>query len=113
MQLAQLEELQDEHPEDMEWVLPSLPRETPLKLEKSCSISFDWQSGQSISVEEPNTSFSNSDSHFKHLYSKMGISTSKASRKHLDDSISDWIPLRGDPMLVIRPFGELSHQEAH
>jgi hypothetical protein len=79
LQLAQLEELQEEHPDDMEWVLPSLPRETPLKLEKSCSISFDWQSGQSISVEAPNTSFSKSDSHFKHLYSKIGILTSNST----------------------------------
>jgi hypothetical protein len=33
LQPAQLDAEQDEHPEDMEWVAPSLPRETPLKLE--------------------------------------------------------------------------------
>jgi len=60
----------------MEWVVPSLERETPLKLEKSRSTSFDRQSGHSTPFPEaaPNTSFSNSDSHFRHLYSNMGIS---------------------------------------
>jgi hypothetical protein len=33
LQLEQLDELQDEHPDDMECVLPSLERDTPLKLE--------------------------------------------------------------------------------
>ncbi len=66
MQLEQLEELQEEHPEDIECVAPSLERETPLKLEKSLSISCDWQSGQAspFSDDAPNTSFSNSLSHF-------------------------------------------------
>ena len=78
LQLAQLEELQEEHPEDIEWVAPSLDRETPLKLEKSLSISFDWHWGHSIpfSDDAPKTSFSNSESHFKHLYSKIGMATS-------------------------------------
>lgn len=74
MQLAQLEALQEEHPEDMECVEPSLERETPLKLEKSLSIACDWQSGQEISAsDDPNTSFSNSDSHFWQRYSNIGI----------------------------------------
>jgi hypothetical protein len=78
LQLAQLEALQEEHPEDIEWVAPSLDRETPLKLEKSLSISFDWHRGQAIpfSDDAPKTSFSNSDSHFRHLYSKIGMATS-------------------------------------
>jgi len=33
-------------------VVPSLPRETPLKQEKSCSTSLDWQSGQQIPFSE-------------------------------------------------------------
>ena len=33
LQPAQLEEAQEEQPLDMEWVLPSLERDTPLKLE--------------------------------------------------------------------------------
>jgi len=46
-------------------VLPSLPRATPLKLEKSCSTSGDWHSGQWTSFPEaPKISFSNSESHF-------------------------------------------------
>ena len=75
LQPAQLEELQEEHPDDIEWVVPSPDRETPLKLEKSLSISFDWHWGQAIpfSDDAPKTSFSNSESHFKHLYSKIGI----------------------------------------
>jgi hypothetical protein len=85
LQLAQLEALQEEHPEDMECVLPSLERETPLKLEKSFSISCDWQSGQEIPFSEdvPKTSFSNSDSHFKHLYSNMGMVTSSRTSFNL------------------------------
>jgi hypothetical protein len=39
---AQLEALQEEHPEDIAWLVPSLDRETPLKQEKSLSISRDW-----------------------------------------------------------------------
>jgi hypothetical protein len=75
LQLAQLEAAQDEQPEDMVRVVPSLERETPLKLEKSLSTLFDWQSGQLIPFSEdaPNTSFSNSDSHLRHLYSNMGM----------------------------------------
>lgn len=81
MQPEQLEAWQEEHPEDIGCVLPSLDRETPLKLEKSLSISGDWQSGQLIPFSDdlPRTSFSNSDSHFKHLYSKMGMATSNRS----------------------------------
>jgi hypothetical protein len=79
LQLAQLEEEQEEQPLDIECVVPSLPRETPLKLEKSFSISADWQSGQDIPLGLPNTSFSNSESHFRHLYSNIGITTSAAS----------------------------------
>jgi hypothetical protein len=33
LQVAQLEELQEEHPEEIECVLPSLERDTPLKEE--------------------------------------------------------------------------------
>ena len=75
LQLAQLEALQEEHPEDIGRDVPSLERETPLKLENSLSISPDWQSGQAIPFSDdiPKISFSNSDSHFRHLYSNMGI----------------------------------------
>lgn len=78
MQPAQLEAWHEEQPEDIVCVLPSLERETPLKLENSLSISPDWQSGQLIPFSEdaPNTSFSNSESHFRHLNSNIGISTS-------------------------------------
>jgi len=78
LQPAQLEAEQEEHPDDIGRVLPSLERETPLKLENSLSTSCELQSGQSIpfSDDGPKTSFSNSASHFKHLYSKMGITTS-------------------------------------
>jgi hypothetical protein len=70
LQLAQLEELQEEHPDDMVWLLPSLERLTPLNAEKSCSTLFDWHSGQAIPFsDDPNTSFSNSFSHFRHLNS--------------------------------------------
>ena len=41
LQPAQLEELQEEQPEDIECVEPSLERDTPLKLEKSLSTSCD------------------------------------------------------------------------
>jgi len=41
LQPAQLEAWHDEQPEDIEWVVPSLERDTPLKLEKSLSTSFD------------------------------------------------------------------------
>jgi len=80
LQPAQLEAEHEEHPEDRDRVLPSLERETPLKLEKSLSTSCDWQSGQwmPFSDETLKTSFSNSASHFKHLYSKMGMATSKS-----------------------------------
>ena len=78
LQLAQLEALQEEHPEDIGRDVPSLERETPLKLENSLSISPDWQSGQAIPFSDdiPKISFSNSDSHFRHLYSNMGMATS-------------------------------------
>jgi len=45
LQLEQLEAWQEEHPEDIGCVVPSLDRETPLKLEKSLSTSCDWQPG--------------------------------------------------------------------
>jgi hypothetical protein len=75
LQPAQLDALQEEHAEDRDRVLPSPERETPLKQEKILSTSRDLHSGQSMSFSEdtPRTSFSNSVSHFKHLYSKMGI----------------------------------------
>jgi hypothetical protein len=62
----------------MERVVPSLDLETPLKLENSLSISAEWQSGHATPFSDgvPKTSFSNSDSHFKHLYSKIGMITS-------------------------------------
>ena len=65
LQPAQLDAVQDEQPEDIEWVLPSLERDTPLKLEKSCSTSSDWQWGQDIPFPEDdaNTSFSKSFPH--------------------------------------------------
>jgi hypothetical protein len=46
LQPEQLDAEQEEQPEDIDRVVPSLERETPLKLEKSLSTSFDWQSGQ-------------------------------------------------------------------
>jgi hypothetical protein len=59
--------------------VPSLERDTPLKQENSLSTSFDWQSGHWMPFSEaPKTSFSNSDSHFKHLYSNMGMTISLA-----------------------------------
>ncbi len=75
MQPAQLEALQEEHPDDIVWVEPSLERETPLKQENILSTSPDWQSGHLMpfSDADPKTSFSNSDSHFRHLYSNMGM----------------------------------------
>jgi len=78
---AQLEAAQEEQPEDMEWVVPSLERDTPLKHENSFSTSFDWQSGHSMPFSEaaPNTSFSNSAPHFVHLYSKIGMIPSNHS----------------------------------
>jgi hypothetical protein len=70
LQPAQLDVLQDEHPDDIVWELPSLERLTPLKQEKSLSTLLDLQSGQAIpSSDPPNTNFSNSHSHFEHLYS--------------------------------------------
>ncbi len=45
MHPAQLEAEQDEQPDDIDRVEPSLERETPLKLEKSLSTSFESQSG--------------------------------------------------------------------
>jgi hypothetical protein len=76
----------------MECVVPSPERETPLKLEKSLSISPDWQSGQAIPLSDdaPNTSFSNSESHFRHLYSKIGITTSAAYMSTNHDSRPAW-----------------------
>jgi len=77
LQLAQLVAAHEEQPLDMDCVLPSLDRDTPLKLEKSFSTSPDWQSGHETPFsDDPNTSFSNSDSHFKHLNSNIGIATS-------------------------------------
>jgi len=78
LQPAQLEAEQEEQPEDIECVLPSLERETPLKLEKSCSTSPDWHSGQTIPLfrDCPKTSFSNSEEHLRHRYSKMGMAAS-------------------------------------
>jgi hypothetical protein len=78
LQPAQLEAEQEEQPDDIDRVLPSLDRETPLKQEKSLSTSPDLQSGQLMPFSEdaPKTSFSNSASHFKHLYSNIGIATS-------------------------------------
>jgi hypothetical protein len=75
LQPAQLDAAQEEQPDDMDLVDPSLPRETPLKQEKSCSTSLDSQSGHWIPFPdpEPKTSFSNSASHFRHLYSNIGI----------------------------------------
>jgi hypothetical protein len=79
LQPAQLEAAHDEQPLDMECVLPSLDFETPLKHENSFSTSPDWHSGQETPFsEDPKTSFSNSDLHFKHLNSNIGIATSTA-----------------------------------
>jgi len=78
---AQLEELQEEQPEDIECVEPSLERETPLKLEKSLSTSCDWQSGQAVPLsDDPNTSLSNSFSHFRHRYSNIGITNQSSTQ---------------------------------
>jgi len=77
LQPAQLEAAQDEQPLDMEWVLPSLDLETPLKQEKSFSTCSLSHSGQETPLsDEPKTSFSNSESHFKHLNSNIGMATS-------------------------------------
>jgi hypothetical protein len=74
LQPAQLPALQEEQPDDIVCVEPSLERDTPLKLEKSLSTSCDWQSGHEIPLsDDPNTSFSNSVSHFWHRYSNIGI----------------------------------------
>jgi hypothetical protein len=74
LQLEQLDAWQEEQPEDMVCELPSVERETPLKLEKRRSIFSDWQSGHSMPLsDDPKTNFSNSDSHCKHLYSKIGM----------------------------------------
>jgi hypothetical protein len=83
LQLVQLDAEQDEQPEDMGRVVPSLERETPLKLENSCSTSLDWQPGHCIpfSDDTPKTSFSNSDAHFRHLYSNIGIASTSCTLK--------------------------------
>ena len=74
---AQLEAAQDAQPLDMECVVPSLDFETPLKQEKSFSTCSLSHSGQDTPLsDDPKTSFSNSDSHFKHLNSNIGITTS-------------------------------------
>jgi hypothetical protein len=74
---AQLEAEQDEQPLDMECVLPSLDLETPLKQEKSFSTFVLSHSGQETPLsDDPKTSFSNSDWHFRHLNSNIGIKTS-------------------------------------
>jgi hypothetical protein len=90
LQPAQLEAVQDEHPEDISFVLPSADRETPLKQEKSLSTSLDWQSGHVIpfSDELPRISFSNSESHLWHLYSNIGIYSSlQIPQKIISDSL--------------------------
>jgi len=78
LQPAQLDALQEEQPEDIEWLVPSLERETPLKQEKTRSTSPEAQSGHAIALsdEDPMMSFSNSDLHFKHLYSNIGMISS-------------------------------------
>jgi len=77
LQPAQLEDEQEEQPLDMECVLPSLDLETPLKQEYCFSTFSELHSGQEMpSSEDPKTSFSNSDSHFVHLNSNIGITTS-------------------------------------
>jgi hypothetical protein len=77
LQLEQLVAEQEEQPLDMEWVLPSLERDTPLKLENIFSTLSDSQSGQVTPFsDDPKTSFSNSDSHFRHLNSNIGMATS-------------------------------------